>query len=161
MGGQGISEMPLQSCVENVPNAKAHKHWHSSSCSVVSDFATPWAVALQGPLSMGFSRQESWSGLPFPPPGELPHPEIELESPATPALAGRFFTTEPPGEPMKPLREDHLKVCWVMFSLSLKSQKGFASRPGNVRSSEGDRRAWANTWREEALQDVWWEYKAH
>ena len=72
---------------------------------------------------------------------ELPHPEIELESPVTPALAGRFFTTEPPGKPMKPLREDHLKVCWVMVSLSLKSQKGFVSRPGNVRSSEGDRRS--------------------
>ena len=45
---------------------------------------------------MGFSRQEYWSGLPFPSPGDLPDPGIELESPA---LAGRFFTTEPPGSP--------------------------------------------------------------
>ena len=44
--------------------------------------ATPWTVALQAPLSMGFSRQEYWSGLPFPSPGDLPNPGIEAESPA-------------------------------------------------------------------------------
>ena len=48
---------------------------------------------------MEFSRQEHWSGLPFPIPGDLPDPGIELVSPASPALAGRFFTTEPPGKP--------------------------------------------------------------
>ena len=53
--------------------------------------ATPWTVARQTPLSMGFSRQEYWSGLPFPSPGDLPDPEIEPESPVPPALAGRFF----------------------------------------------------------------------
>jgi len=64
----------------------------------VSDsFATPWTVALQAPLSMGFPRQEYWSGLPFPPPEDLPDPGI---GPASPALAGRFFSTEPPGKPM-------------------------------------------------------------
>ena len=45
-------------------------------------FATPWSVACQAPLSMGFSRQECWSGWPFPPPGDLPGPGIEHESPA-------------------------------------------------------------------------------
>ena len=61
------------------------------SLSVVSDsFVTPWTVAHQAPLSMRFPRQEYWSGLPFPFPGDLPHPGIE---PASPALAGRFFTT--------------------------------------------------------------------
>ena len=50
-------------------------------------------VALQAPLSMGFSRQEYWSGLPCPPPGDLPHPGIEPESFMSPALAGVFFTT--------------------------------------------------------------------
>ena len=51
------------------------------ACSVVSDsFATPWTVAHQVPLSMGFSKQEYWSGLPFPPPGDLPDPGMELES---------------------------------------------------------------------------------
>ena len=50
----------------------------------------------QAPLSMGFPRQEYWSGLPFPPPGDLPDPGIE---PVSPALAGRFFTPEPPEKP--------------------------------------------------------------
>ena len=63
-------------------------------------FATPWIVACQVPLSMEFSRQEYWSGLPFPSPGDLPDPGIEVKAPASPALAGRFlFTTEPPGKP--------------------------------------------------------------
>ena len=56
-------------------------------------FATPWTVAHQAPLSMGFSRQEYWSGLPCPPLGALPHPGIEPTSLVSPALAGRFFTT--------------------------------------------------------------------
>ena len=67
--------------------------------SSVQLFATPWTVAHQAPLSLGFSRQEYWSGLPFPPPGDLPDPVIELISPVSPALAGRFFTTEPLGKP--------------------------------------------------------------
>ena len=58
-------------------------------------FATSWPVALQAPLSMEFSRQEYWSGLPFPPSGDLPHPGLELETPVSPAIVGRFFTTEP------------------------------------------------------------------
>ena len=68
--------------------------------SCVQLFATPWAVALQASLSMGFSRQEYWSGLPNPPPGDLPDPGIELASPVAPALAGGYFTTEPPGKPL-------------------------------------------------------------
>ena len=57
---------------------------------------TPWTAAHQGPLSMGFPRQEYWGGLPFPPPGGLPDPGIALEPPA---LGGGFFTTEPLGKP--------------------------------------------------------------
>ena len=49
---------------------------------------------------MGFSRQEYWGGLPFPPPGDLPNPGIKLESPASLPLAGRFSTIEPPGKPL-------------------------------------------------------------
>ena len=56
-------------------------------------FANLWTAARQGLLSMGFSRQEYWSGLPHPPPGDLPNPGIEPASLASPALAGRFFTT--------------------------------------------------------------------
>ena len=55
-------------------------------------FATPWTVAHQAPLSMGFSRQEYWNRLPFPTPGDLPDPGIESTSPKSPALAGGFFT---------------------------------------------------------------------
>ena len=69
------------------------------SCSVMSDsLQTPRTVVCQAPLSMGFSRQEYWSGLPFPPPGDPPHPGIEPLSPESSALAGSFFTTEPPGK---------------------------------------------------------------
>ena len=57
---------------------------------------TSWTVARQAPLSMGFSRQECWNGLPFPSPGALPGPGME---PVSPALADGFFTTEPPGKP--------------------------------------------------------------
>ena len=58
---------------------------------------TPWTVARQASLSMGFSWQEYWSGLPFPPSGGLPDPGVESKSPA---LAGGFFTSEPPGKPL-------------------------------------------------------------
>ena len=60
--------------------------------------ATPWTVAHQAPLSMGFSRQESWSGLPCPPPGDHPRPGTEPASLMSPALAGRFFTTRARGK---------------------------------------------------------------
>jgi len=52
---------------------------------------TPWTVALQTTLTIEFSRQEYWSGLPFPTPGDLPYPGIEPESLMTPAMAGGFF----------------------------------------------------------------------
>ena len=72
------------------------KESESLSCSVVSHyFATPWTVARQAPLSMEFPRQEYWSGSPFLSPGDLPDPGIEPASPATPALAAGFLTTEP------------------------------------------------------------------
>ena len=61
----------------------------AKSCPALCD---PMDVAHQTPLSMGFPRQEYWSGLPFPPPGDLPHPGIKPESPALPSLPGRFFT---------------------------------------------------------------------
>ena len=65
-----------------------------SSCfSHVQFFASLWTVAHQALLSMGFSRQEYWSGLPCPPSGALPDPGIEPASLMSPALAGRFFTT--------------------------------------------------------------------
>ena len=67
--------------------------------SCIQLFATPWTVTRQAPLSMGFLRQEYWSGLLFPLPGDLPHPGMVPMSLASPALADRFFTTEPPEKP--------------------------------------------------------------
>ena len=59
----------------------------------MSDSATPWTVAHQALLFMGFSRQEFWSELPYPPPGDLPYPGIKPTSLMSPALAGGSFTT--------------------------------------------------------------------
>ena len=56
-------------------------------------FATPWTAAFQAPLSMGFSRKEYWSGLPFPVLGDLSDTRVGLASPVSPALLGRFFTS--------------------------------------------------------------------
>ena len=82
--------------------------WLLFSHSVVSNsFATSWTVAHQAPLSMEFPRQESWSGLPFPSPGDLPNPGIES---ASCALADGFFT-EPPEVFLYLLRNS--KLCWT------------------------------------------------
>ena len=64
--------------------------------SVMSDSVTSWTAAHQVPLSMGFSRQEYWSRLLFPSPGDLPDTRIK---PVSPALADKFPTTKPPGKP--------------------------------------------------------------
>ena len=80
------------------PSSK-HKRSGISATCVLSHFSrvwpsvTPWTVALQAPLSMDFSRQEYWSGLPCPPPGDLPDPGIKSTSLMSPALAGGFLTT--------------------------------------------------------------------
>ena len=72
---------------------------HVCSASRVQFFVIPWTVACQAPLSMGFSRQECSSGLPCPPTRDLPSSGIRPEPPAFPALAGEYFTAEPPGKP--------------------------------------------------------------
>ena len=74
------------------------------ACLVMSDSATPWTITHQVPLSMEFSRQEYWSGLPFPSPEDLPDPGVELTSPASPELARDTFTTVPPGKPHEIIR---------------------------------------------------------
>ena len=65
------------------------------ACSVGSDSATPWTIARQAHLFMGFPKQEYWSGLPFPTPGALPDLGIELVSPVTPALQVESLPAEP------------------------------------------------------------------
>ena len=66
--------------------------------SCVRLFVAPWTVAHQTLLSLGFPRQEYWSGLSFPPPEDLPNPGMK---PASAALAGRSFATELPGKPLR------------------------------------------------------------
>ena len=66
---------------------------HAQFLSLAWLFATPWTVACQASLSMGFPRQEYWRRFPFPPSGDLPCPGIEPTSPVSPALGGEFFTT--------------------------------------------------------------------
>ena len=73
-----------------------------SRFSRVRLFATPWTAARHIPLSVGFCRQEYWSGLPCPPPGDRHDPAIETRSLASPALAGGFLTAESPGKSLPP-----------------------------------------------------------
>ena len=69
-----------------------------SHFSRVQHFVTPWTIACQAPLSMGFCRQEYWSGLPFASPGDLSSPGIE---PRSPALQADSLQSEPPGKPLE------------------------------------------------------------
>ena len=88
----------IQICMENA--ACYNLGWPYIGCtyvlshlSCVQLYVTLWMVAHQAPLSMGFSRQEHWSGFPCSPPGDLPYPGVKPDSLISPALAGRFFTT--------------------------------------------------------------------
>ena len=99
---------------------------------------TPGTIAHHAPLSMGFSRQEHWSGLPFPSPGDLPDPGIE---PRSPALQADALTSEPPGEPSshghQQIQSMHLCVCdaaWTIahqapLSIGFSGQKYWSGLP--------------------------------
>ena len=94
-------------------------------------FVTPWTIVHQDPLSMGFSRQEYWSGLLCPPPGDLPHPGIEPVSLMPSALAAWFFTTSA-------TREAHLCVSGIrVFVCTWAAQvvKNMPDRAGDVRDA--------------------------
>ena len=84
-----------------------------SHFSHVQLFAAPWTVARKAPLSMGFSRQEYWSVLLCPPPGDLPDPEIKPGSLMSPALAGRFFTISITQVPS--VMHHNLLIFWSVF----------------------------------------------
>ena len=92
------------------------------SRSATSNSAILWTVARQSPLPMGFSRQGNWSGLPYPPPGDLLGPGIEHESLLSSALAGGFFTTEPPGKPTS------LPQCSCRISQHALQPAGYSGR---------------------------------
>ena len=87
--------------VSRLPSLETHwileKIEKVKSLSCVQLFVTPWTIAYKGPPSMEFSRQEYWSGLPFPSPGDLPNPGIEPRSPALQAVA---LPSEQPGKPI-------------------------------------------------------------
>ena len=96
---KNIPSSPTRIQVKESPTCQVGRGWKSYTCVCVKSlshvqlFVTLWTVAHQAPLSIGFFRQEYWSGLPWPPPGDLPNPGIEPTSPVALALAGRFFTT--------------------------------------------------------------------
>ena len=90
------------------------------SLSRVQLFATPWTVVYQAPPSMGFSRQEYWSGLPFPFPEDLPNPKIKLNSPALQADA---LPSEPPGKLKVPTRDTEGEMGKILDHCEQKSGK--------------------------------------
>ena len=106
-------------------------------------FVTLWTVARQASLPMGFSRQEYWSGLPFPSPGDLPHPGIKPRSP-TSALAGGFFTTGFPGG-----SAGKESTC---------NEGDLGSIPGLVRSQEEGMATHSSVlaWRSPMDREAWW-----
>ena len=88
---------------------------HAHSLSHVQLFATLWIVAFQAPLSMGFSRQEYWTGLPCPPPGDLLDPGVKPKSLPSPTWEGGFFTTSATWEALKASRSGrHTRVFIVL-----------------------------------------------
>ena len=99
-------------------------HWCVCVLSGVRLSLTPWTVAHQVPLSMGFFRQEYWRWLPFSTPEDLLNPWIKPTSHMSPVLAGRFFTTSPPGKLRWYLCTHSISYCLFMqcfFSLTLYS----------------------------------------
>ena len=91
------------------------------SCSVRSDYVTPWTVACQAPLFMGFSKQEYWNGLLCPPPGDLPNPGMEPVSHMSLALAGRFFITN---------------ATWETLSVQVRAGKRVRTMPNLLLNSQ-------------------------
>ena len=102
----------LQPSLEDFEHNLINMRVKVKSFSRVWLFATPWTVAYQAPLSVGFSRQECWSGLPFLSPGDLPNPGIE---PRSPALQADILPSKPPGKPS--MRDEcNCPVVWTFFS---------------------------------------------
>ena len=95
--------------------------------SYVRLFVTPWTVAHQVPLSVGFPRQEYWSKLSFPSPEDLPDPGIKPMSLVSPALADKFFTSEPPGRPFYVLGTSQISsLAWIPTASILNKAMSFS-----------------------------------
>ena len=111
-----------------------------SRFSRVQLFATLWTVARQAPLSMGFSRQEYWSGLPCPPPGDLPDLGTECKSLISPALTGSFFTTSTTWEaPSQQHYEANGIMTFILQMRELKLRKVHKLDEGHSHSIMGNR----------------------
>ena len=91
---------------------------HAKSLQLCLAHCSPMDCNPSAPLSMEFSRQEYWNGLPFPPPDDLPKPRIEPMSLDSPALADRFFTTEPPGKISFKYSPENVSKVKLMTQLS-------------------------------------------
>ena len=130
------------------------------SFSCVQLFAILWTVACQAPPSMEFSRQEYWSGLPFPSPGDLPNPGIKLRSPALQADA---LTSEPPGKPHIIIIIPYLSSYTLLISLSIMDSQLLNYIYSKViwkvieisiwKENEDDS---SQTWRKEWMQERMW-----
>ena len=94
------------------PERKKENVSHSA---VSYSFVTPWTIAQQAPLSMGFSRQEYWSGLPFPSPGDLPNSGLK---PRSPALQADSLPAEPQGKPINKHISIQINLCFVYIVIN-------------------------------------------
>ena len=101
---------------------------HACMLSPVQLLVTPWTAAHQTLLSIAFSRQEYWSGLSFPSPGDLPDPGIE---PASPASASEFFITEPPGKPRQTFRQSQFYNRFFFLCLMTRQSPSLSISPPN------------------------------
>ena len=99
---------------------------HACMLSPVQLLVTPWTAAHQTLLSIAFSRQEYWSGLPFPSPRDLPNPGIE---PASPASASKFFITEPPGKPRQTFRQSQFYNRFFFLCLMTRQSPSLSISP--------------------------------
>ena len=113
--------------------------------SRVQLFATSWSVVCQAPRNMEFSRQEYWSGLPFPSPGDLPDPGIKVGSLTSPALAGEFFTIRATWEAQWALRGTLNSVLKLDFISEFSSPLGF-SKSANGSIINETSQAWNSSW---------------
>ena len=124
---KGHSDIPFSYWKQEIKLMwELHSQYLCRVLSYVWLFTAPWTVAHQSPLPMGFSRQEYWSGLPFPTPENLPDPGIELMSLASPALAGRFFTTKAIWEGQYPNKREIF--LWSLLYTGIWDQKNSIER---------------------------------
>ena len=124
--------------------------------SYVQLFVTSWTIAHQPPLSMEFSKQEYFSGLPLPTPGDLPDPGIKPLSPASPALAGGFFITVSPGKP-RWLCSQH-RTSTVIPNIFIKLQRSRLHAGSHLPLQQSHSSWCACSWRQRKSK---WEMIAH